>query len=97
MSMVNPDATKTEHRDALLAELLKVTQFNCLMPIPAYLRRDPSLFFEAFEHFKPKTSGIAVAASAIELAPPAQAAADGVVPPEFIKVTSTNTPTLEFS
>lgn len=93
MSMLNPDATKTEHRDALLAELLKITQFNCLMPIPAYLRRDPSLFFETFEHFKNKPPATAVAAPAILLAPPAEVAAAGVVVPDFIKATSTTSPT----
>jgi hypothetical protein len=85
MNMVNQDATKTEHRDALLSELLKITSFNSKMPIPAYLRGDPSLFFEAFEHFKKSpmvaqtmldtpAAQAAVAAQAGEAATAAQAA-----------------------
>lgn len=52
------------HRDELLMELLSITKLSPSNPVPKYLRRDPGLFFETFEHHKGATAGMAASSSA---------------------------------
>jgi hypothetical protein len=45
-------------------ELLSITKLSPSNPVPKYLRRDPGLFFETFEHHKGATAGMAASSSA---------------------------------